>query len=63
MFCTWKIIKIYYNKLQKKKKSKINLDEKVLLGKKYMQSFFKGIMLTHYISFAPTCEIDEYAFY
>ncbi len=41
MSCIGTTINIYYNKLQKK------------LGKKYMQSFSKVIMLAHSVLFAP----------
>jgi hypothetical protein len=52
MSCTWTNINIYYNKLQKNC-FKIHSYEKKSFGKKDILSFFKVIMLAHYISFAP----------
>jgi hypothetical protein len=56
MSCTWTIISIYYNNLQKKlfkNCSKIQLYEKIILGQKDMQSFFEVTLLVHFILFAP----------
>jgi hypothetical protein len=57
-WCTWTIISIYYNKLQKTN-SKIHSYEKVLFGKKDIWSFSKIIMLACCISFVPTYQIKN----
>jgi len=52
MSCTWIIISIYYNKLQKKLFQN-SFIWKSFFGKKNLQLFFLIIMLVHYISFTP----------
>jgi hypothetical protein len=52
MSCTWTIVSIYYNKLQKKC-SKIHSMKKFVTGKKTYNPFFSIIMLARCILFAP----------
>jgi len=56
MSCTWTIINIYYNKLQKTMFPN-SFIWYFVFGKNNMQSFFLVIMLAHYILFAPKTKI------